>query len=79
MTTTIKAVFEGGVFRPTGQIALSEGTQVEVIVPVAAAARDPKAVAAQLARIASQVSVSSQCESASLNHDQFLYAPNSQP
>jgi predicted DNA-binding antitoxin AbrB/MazE fold protein len=33
MTTTIEAVYEGGVFRPTRQIALTEGTRVEVSIP----------------------------------------------
>jgi predicted DNA-binding antitoxin AbrB/MazE fold protein len=33
MATTVEAVYEGGVFRPTQHIALTEGTHVEVILP----------------------------------------------
>jgi predicted DNA-binding antitoxin AbrB/MazE fold protein len=32
MTTSITAVFEGGVLRPTTQLVLAEGTRVELII-----------------------------------------------
>ena len=79
MTTTIQAVYEGGVFRPIRQVALTEGTQVEVLIPAAAAPRDPKAVAARLAHIAEKARRSGRPESTSRDHDQFLYGGKPQP
>jgi predicted DNA-binding antitoxin AbrB/MazE fold protein len=73
MTTTIEAVYEGGVFRPTRQIALTEGTHVEVLIRAIAAPRDPKAVAARLSQIAAKASRSGQPESTSRDHDRYLY------
>jgi predicted DNA-binding antitoxin AbrB/MazE fold protein len=79
MTTTIEAVYEGGVFRPTHQIALTEGTHVEVVIPVVAPSRDPKVVAARLSQIAAKARRSGQPESTSRDHDQILYAEKLQP
>jgi predicted DNA-binding antitoxin AbrB/MazE fold protein len=79
MTTTIQAVYEGGVFRPIRQIALTEGTHVEVLIPAVASSRDPKAVAARLAQIADKADRSGQPESASRDHGQFLYGGKTQP
>jgi predicted DNA-binding antitoxin AbrB/MazE fold protein len=42
MTATIEAVYERGVFRPLGQIAVSEGTHVEVTIPTVTTPRDPR-------------------------------------
>jgi predicted DNA-binding antitoxin AbrB/MazE fold protein len=72
MTTTIEAVYEGGVFRPLRQVALTEGTHVEVLIPTAPP-RDPKAVAARLSQIAAQAAGSGQPEAASREHDRYLY------
>jgi predicted DNA-binding antitoxin AbrB/MazE fold protein len=79
MTTTIQAVYEGGVFRPIRQVALREGTQVEVLVPVVPSSRDPKAVAARLAQIADKAGQSGVSESTSRDHDRFLYGGKTQP
>ena len=79
MTTTIEAVYEGGVFRPTRQIALTEGTHVEVVIPAAVPPREPKAVADRLAQIADKAHRSGQLESTSSDHDQFLYGGKSNP
>jgi predicted DNA-binding antitoxin AbrB/MazE fold protein len=79
MTTTIQAVYEGGVFRPIRQIALTEGTHVEVLIPAVASPRDPKTVAARLAQIADTAPQSGQPESTSRDHDQFLYGGKSEP
>ena len=73
MTTTIQAVYEGGVFRPIRQIALVEGTHVEVLIPAVAMPRDPKAVAARLAKVADKAPRSDRPESTSRDHDLFLY------
>jgi predicted DNA-binding antitoxin AbrB/MazE fold protein len=79
MTTTIQAVYEGGVFRPIRQIALSEGTHVEVLVPVVSSTRDPKAVAARIAQIADRANRTGQPESTSRDHDHILYGGKPQP
>ena len=79
MTTTIQAVYEGGVFRPIRQIALMEGTQVEVLIPAIASPRDPKAVAARMAQIADKAHRSGRPESTSRDHDQFLYGGKARP
>lgn len=73
MTTTIQAVYEGGVFRPIRHVVLMEGTQVEILIPAVASPRDPKAVASRLAQIADTVGRSGQPESTSRDHDRFLY------
>jgi predicted DNA-binding antitoxin AbrB/MazE fold protein len=73
MTGTIEAVYVGGVFRPTRQVALSEGTRVEVFIPAASLPRDPRTVAARLSEIAARAARSGQPESTSRDHDQYLY------
>lgn len=73
MTMSIEAIYEGGVFRPTRQISLTDGTHVEVLVPLTASARDPKMVAAKLAQVAAQATGWGQPESASVDHDEILY------
>jgi predicted DNA-binding antitoxin AbrB/MazE fold protein len=79
MTTTVQAVYEGGVFRPVQQIALTEGTCVEVLIPTTASLRDPKAVTARLAQIAGEAQRTGQRESTSCDHDQFLYGGKPNP
>ncbi|MFI5380870.1 MAG: antitoxin family protein [Tepidisphaerales bacterium] len=79
MTTTIEAVYEGGVFRPTRKLALLEGTHVEVFIPQAAQPRDPKAVAAKLSQIAAKAQRRGQNETTSRDHDQILYGGKQQP
>ena len=79
MTTTIEAVYEGGVFRPTAKIVLAEGTHVAVVIPQAERPRDPKAVAAKLSQIAAKAPRRSQPESTSRDHDQILYGGKIEP
>jgi predicted DNA-binding antitoxin AbrB/MazE fold protein len=73
MTTTIQAVYEGGIFRPIQPISLTEGTQVEVLISAQSALRDPKTVASRLAQIAEKAPRGGQSESTSRDHDRFLY------
>jgi hypothetical protein len=40
MTTAVKAIYEGGVFRPVTPVRLKEATEVEVLVPEDAAEDD---------------------------------------
>jgi predicted DNA-binding antitoxin AbrB/MazE fold protein len=79
MTTTIDAVYEGGVFRPTRQIALTEGTHVEVLIPAVVPPHDPRAAAARLAQIADKAFRSGRPESTSRDHDQHLYGGKTLP
>ncbi len=78
MAITIEAVYEGGVFRPVRQIALTEGTHVEVVIP-ATPQRDPQTVAARLSQIAAKASRSGRPESTSREHDRYLYGEKPQP
>lgn len=77
--TTIQAVYEKGVFRPIRQLVLSEGTRVEVRIPQSETPRDPKAVAAHLARIAASAPARSSSDTASADHDSFLYNESERP
>ncbi len=70
---TIQAVYEGGVFRPTADIDLAEGTHVEVIVPQDDLFPDPRAAAAKLAAIAALAPKSGTPETGSIDHDHYLY------
>ncbi len=79
MTTTVQAVYEGGVFRPTRKLTLTEGTQVDVLIPQAALPRDPKAVATKLSQIAAKAPRRGRAESTSRDHDQILYGGKRQP
>jgi len=40
MTTTVKAIYENGVFKPKEPVQLQERTEVEVLVPIQAAVGD---------------------------------------
>lgn len=71
MTTRVKAIYEKGVFRPVGDVALAEGTNVEVLVPEPR--RDPAEVAAKLSKLADQMPRTGRTESTSRDHDRFLY------
>lgn len=73
MSTIIEAIYEGGVFRPTREIKLTEGTHVEVVVPAKVAPPDPRMAAARLGQLAARAPVSGQRESTSIDHDQILY------
>lgn len=73
MSVSIEAIYEGGVFRPTREIKLTEGTHVEVIVPAKIVPPDPRVAAVRLGQLAARAPVSGQPESTSIDHDQILY------
>jgi predicted DNA-binding antitoxin AbrB/MazE fold protein len=79
MTTTIQAIYEGGLFRPTEKINLVEGTAVEVVIPQIVQNRDPGAVAATLARLAKSSPSTGKLESTSDDHDELLYGSKLNP
>jgi predicted DNA-binding antitoxin AbrB/MazE fold protein len=40
VTTAVKAIYEGGVFKPTEPVRLEDKTEVEVLIPTPAEAND---------------------------------------
>jgi predicted DNA-binding antitoxin AbrB/MazE fold protein len=71
---TIKAVFEGGVFRPTEPVTLREGTTVEVVVvPAEVSGADPRGLAAEFRRIAALPIEPGGENFSNRDHDRILY------
>ncbi len=73
MVTSITAIFEGGILRPTSQLALAEGTRVELIIvngPIAGGEQRPAATI--LAEIAA-LPTSGGDPRTGQNHDKVLY------
>ena len=69
---TVKAIYEGGVFKPQEPVHLEEHTEVEVVIPVAAStdADDPtgwKAAEALIGFIADAPADMAE------HHDRYLY------
>ena len=79
MTKSIDAVFERGIFKPTAEVSLTDGTHVEVLIPHPETIRDPKAVAARLAELADKAQRHNIPESTSTHHDSILYDRKNQP
>ena len=81
MTTTVKAVYENGVFRPVNPIDLPEGTPVEFTLTMEDGLPDAAATAAAMARIAALPHEGDASDQfVSENHDHYLYgAPKRQP
>lgn len=73
MTTTFEAVYEKGVLRPLQPVQLAEGSQVEVTVRPTRTPVDPQDAARRLASIAAKSPRGDEAETASRDHDQFLY------
>lgn len=79
MTTTVEAIYEKGVLRPRCALSLAEGTHVELVVKTAdGAAVDaenspPRTTAEIFAEIAAGSLRHGDPETASRDHDQFLY------
>jgi len=48
MKEPIKAVYEGGVFRPTSPVNLPEGSEVEIIPPKLSGLQQPKRTPAEV-------------------------------
>jgi predicted DNA-binding antitoxin AbrB/MazE fold protein len=74
MTTSITAVFEGGLLRPTSPLALPEGTQVELILIRNGKSDKPvgRPAASILAEIAALPTAGGDPNSG-LDHDRILY------
>ena len=72
MTTTVKAIFEGGLLRPLTPLELREGEEVDMTVRSRqeAAAPDPEYIEQLLAEFAAAYEPTGQGETASVDHDE---------
>ena len=73
MTTTLTAVYEGGVLRPEQPLALPEGTLVQVMILTSRPAPSPQRAAELLAEIASMPIEGKPGRFDSRDHDKILY------
>ena len=79
MTTIIDAIYEGGLFRPTEKVELTEGARVQVLLSSGVKPRDPKEVAAILREIAALTPPTGEVEYTSRDHDKILYSREAHP
>jgi predicted DNA-binding antitoxin AbrB/MazE fold protein len=71
---TVKALYEGGVFRPVERVAIAEGTEVEITVHVDAEPRPANALTHEaLMEIASLPPEGPQDGFSGADHDKILY------
>jgi predicted DNA-binding antitoxin AbrB/MazE fold protein len=75
MTTTVKAIFEGGLLRPLTPLELREGEEVDMTVRSLqeAAAPAPEYIEQLLAELAAAYVPTGQVETTSVDHDKILY------
>ena len=79
MTKVIDAVYEGGLFRPSEKVDLTEGARVQVLVPSVEPERDPKKVAEVMAAVAATAPRTGKPEDGARNHDKYLYSKEMHP
>jgi predicted DNA-binding antitoxin AbrB/MazE fold protein len=73
MATRIDAIYEHGVFRPTEPVELAEGERVQIVVFSSGALPSASAAARILAEIAALPLETPRVETASRDHDRYLY------
>ena len=73
MTTTVEAIYEGGVLRPTQPIPLAEGTRVDVVIITREVATEATTPAEILAAIAAMPPDGDGSEPSAHNYDKILY------
>ena len=73
MATRIEAIFEDGVFRPTGPVKIAEGERVQIVVMAGEDALEPSSPSDILAEIAALPLESTGDDTAAQDHDRFLY------
>jgi predicted DNA-binding antitoxin AbrB/MazE fold protein len=73
MATRIDAIYEHGVFRPTEPVEMAEGEHVQIVVLSTDALPSPSEAARILAEIAALPLETTRVETASRDHDRFLY------
>jgi predicted DNA-binding antitoxin AbrB/MazE fold protein len=72
MATRIEAIYEHGVFRPTGPVEIAEGERVEIVV-LSPERTAPPLAASILAEIAALPPESEGDETTARDHDRYLY------
>lgn len=76
MTTTVSAVYQGGVIRPSVPLPFADGTQVQVTVaaiPTDLPAPDPQQAAALIADMVARHAKPGPVEYTARDHDRYLY------
>ena len=73
MATTVEAIYEGGVLRPTQPISLAEGTRVDVVIITREVATEATTPAEILAAIAAMPTEGDGSEPFGRDHDEILY------
>jgi len=73
MTNRIKAVYEGGVFRPVGPVPLEEGASVELSYEPPPALKPPQPLVAAIEEIARMPLEGPDDGYSGADHDQVLY------
>ena len=73
MTTTIEAIYENGVLRPVDPVDLDEGARVRLLIvrERRPGAKTPAEILAEIAALPREGS--SEVETASRDHDKYLY------
>ena len=73
MTTTVRAVYSQGVFKPAAPVSIAEGTEVELTISSEAPTANGMAVLAVLRRIAALPPESPDDGFSGADHDSALY------
>ncbi|MFO0849727.1 MAG: antitoxin family protein [Gemmataceae bacterium] len=76
MITTVSAVYEGGIIRPSVPLPFADGTQVQVTVAVNPAdlpAPDPEEARERIMAIIALSDPNGPPEDTARNHDKYLY------
>ena len=73
MSTTVKVVYEDGVFKPMGPVSLPEHSQAEVVLPSLRPARDPDDPTGWKAIDRLIGSIKGGPSDVAANHDRYLY------
>jgi predicted DNA-binding antitoxin AbrB/MazE fold protein len=78
MATTIDAIYEHGVFRPTEPVEMPEGERVQIVVLVTDKVASTPSPASILVEIAALPLETEGDDNVSRDHDRYLY-PQSEP
>jgi predicted DNA-binding antitoxin AbrB/MazE fold protein len=73
MATTIEAIYEHGVFRPTEPVGIADGVRVQIVVVSSEDPGEVSSPASILAEIAALPLESQDDETTARDHDRFLY------
>jgi predicted DNA-binding antitoxin AbrB/MazE fold protein len=73
MTTSVRATYEKGVFKPSSPVPLADGTEVQLTITDGTPANDPAGVVAELQRIAALPTEGPDDGFSGADHDSVLY------